>query len=205
MAAVMGGTQSLHTNGYDEALSLPTERAARIALRTQQIIAYESGAADSIDPLAGSYLVEYLTDEIEKRATEYIERIDEMGGALSAIENGFMQNEIQDAAYAAQMAIEKNEQIVVGVNQFQSEEKITLERQKIDPAIEAAAHKRLAELRAGRDNTKIVELRAHLETAARGNENLMPLFIECVDQKMTLGEVCNALRAVWGEYVPTGF
>jgi len=205
LSAVLGGTQSLHTNSMDEALWLPTEKSVRVALRTQQIIAYESGAADSIDPLAGSYLVEYLTDEIEKRATEYIQRIDEMGGALSAIENGFMQNEIQDAAYAAQMAIEKNEQIVVGVNQFQSDEKITLERQKIDPAIEAAAHKRLAELRAARDNTKISELRAHLETAARGDENLMPLFIECVDQKMTLGEVCNALRAVWGEYVPTGF
>jgi len=177
----------------------------RVALRTQQIIAYESGAADSIDPLGGSYLIEYLTDEIETRASDYIRRIDDLGGALSAIERGFMQSEIQDAAYATQMAIEKKEQVVVGVNQFQTDEKITLERQKIDPAIEAAAHKRLAELRAGRDQSKVVELRAHLESAAKGSENLMPLFIECVDNKMTLGEICNTLRGVWGEYVAAGF
>jgi methylmalonyl-CoA mutase N-terminal domain/subunit len=204
-SAVLGGTQSLHTNSMDEALWLPTEKSVRVALRTQQIIAYESGAADTIDPLAGSYLIEHLTDEIETRATEYIRRIDEMGGALDAIERGFMQDEIQNAAYAAQMAIEKNEQIVVGVNQFQSEEKITLERQKIDPAIETAAHLRLATLRAQRDNQKISELRGRLDSAARGSENLMPLFIECVDNNMTLGEVCNALRVVWGEYVPIGF
>lgn len=205
LSAVMGGTQSLHTNSMDEALWLPTEKSVRVALRTQQIIAYESGTADSIDPLAGSYLVEYLTDEIERLASDYIQRIDEMGGAMQAIEHGFMQNEIQDAAYAAQMAIEKNEQIVVGVNQFQIEEKITLERQKIDPAIEAAAHARLAALRAGRDNIKINELRAQIETVARGSENLIPLFVECVENQMTLGEVCNTLRGVWGEYQATGF
>jgi len=205
LSAILGGTQSLHTNSMDEALWLPTEKSVRVALRTQQIIAYESGVADSIDPLAGSYLIEHLTNEIETRATEYIQRIDEMGGALNAIERGFMQNEIQNAAYAAQKAIEKNEQIVVGVNQFQSEEKITLERQKIDPAIEAAAHQRLATLRAGRDNQKISELRQRLDSAAKGSENLMPLFIECVENKMTLGEVCNTLRAVWGEYVAVGF
>jgi methylmalonyl-CoA mutase N-terminal domain/subunit len=177
----------------------------RVALRTQQIIAYESGAADSVDPLAGSYLIEYLTDEIETRASDYIRRIDELGGALSAIERGFMQSEIQDAAYAAQMAIEKNEQIVVSVNMFQTDEKITLERQKIDPAIEAEAHARLKKLRETRDQAKIAELCAHLESAAKGSENLMPLFIECVDNKMTLGEVCNTLRGVWGEYVAAGF
>jgi methylmalonyl-CoA mutase N-terminal domain/subunit len=205
LSAVLGGTQSLHTNSMDEALWLPTEKSVRVALRTQQIIAYESGAADSIDPLAGSYLIEYLTDEIENRATAYIKRIDEMGGALIAIERGFMQNEIQDSAYVAQMAIEKNEQIVVGVNQFQIEEKITLERQKIDPSIEAAAHKRLADLRTKRDAQKISELRSHLENAAKGNDNLMPLFIECVDNHMTLGEVCNTLRGIWGEYQAVGF
>ena len=205
LSAVMGGTQSLHTNSMDEALWLPTEKSVRVALRTQQIIAYESGTADSIDPLAGSYLVEYLTDEIERLANDYIQRIDEMGGAMQAIEHGFMQNEIQDAAYAAQMAIEKNEQIVVGVNQFQIDEKITLERQKIDPAIEAAAHARLAALRAGRDNIKINELRSQIEIAARGSENLIPLFVECVENQMTLGEVCNTLRGVWGEYQATGF
>jgi len=205
LSAVLGGTQSLHTNSMDEALWLPTEKSVRVALRTQQIIAYESGSADSIDPLAGSYLIEHLTDEIETRAKTYIRQIDELGGALSAIERGFIQNEIQDAAYAAQMAIEKNEQIVVGVNMFQSEEKITLERLKIDPAIEAAAHKRLAELREKRDNSRVNELRSHLEKAAKSDENLMPLFIECVDNQMTLGEVCNTLRSVWGEYVAVGF
>jgi methylmalonyl-CoA mutase N-terminal domain/subunit len=205
LSAVLGGTQSLHTNSMDEALWLPTEKSVRVALRTQQIIAYESGAADSIDPMAGSYLIEYLTNEIETHAAEYIRRIDEMGGALSAIEHGFMQNEIQNAAYVTQMAIEKNEQIVVGVNQFQIDEKISLERQKLDPAIEAASHKRLANLRAGRDNHKIAELQTQLETTARGNDNLIPLFVECVDNKMTLGEVCNSLRNVWGEYQQIGF
>src|SRR5271157_2920449 len=159
LAAVLGGTQSLHTNSMDEALWLPTEKSVRVALRTQQIIAYESGVADSVDPLAGSYLIEYLTDEIEQGATEYIFKIDEMGGALNAIERGYMQNEIQDAAYEAQQAIEKKEQIVVGVNQFQSEEKITLEKLRIDPAIEKAAHERLASFRSKRDPSKIAELR----------------------------------------------
>lgn len=210
LAAVLGGTQSLHTNSMDEALWLPTEKSVRVALRTQQIIAYESGAADTIDPLAGSYLIEHLTDEIEARAMDYIRQIDAMGGALAAIEKGYMQNEIQDAAYAAQMAIEKNEQIVVGVNQFQIEEKISLERQKIDPAIEAQAQQRLATLRANRDNARISELKSHLSSAARhstgeNSENMMPLFIECVENKMTLGEVCNTLRAEWGEYQPASF
>lgn len=205
LSAVMGGTQSLHTNSMDEALWLPTEKAVRVALRTQQIIAYESGAADSVDPLAGSYLVEYLTDEIERLADQYIARIDGLGGALAAIEQGYMQNEITDAAYTAQIAIEKNQQIIVGVNQFQVDEKITLERQVIDPALEAAARQRLADLRAGRDNAKIAELRSRLESAAKGTENLMPLFIESVENKMTLGEVCNTLRGVWGEYIPPTF
>jgi methylmalonyl-CoA mutase N-terminal domain/subunit len=204
-SAVLGGTQSLHTNSMDEALWLPSEKAVRVALRTQQIIAYESGAADSVDPLAGSYLVEYLTDEIEKLAEGYIARIDGLGGALIAIEQGYMQNEIADAAYAAQIAIEKAEQVVVGVNQFQTEEQITLERQKIDPAIEAAARQRLSDLRAGRDNVKIAELRSRLESAAKSSENLMPLFVESVENKMTLGEVCNTLRGVWGEYIPPVF
>jgi methylmalonyl-CoA mutase N-terminal domain/subunit len=205
LSAVLGGTQSLHTNSMDEALWLPTEKSVRVALRTQQIIAYESGAADSIDPLAGSYLIEHLTDEIETRAADYIRRIDEMGGALTAIERGFMQDEIQNAAYAAQMAIEKKEQVVVGVNQFQTDEKITLERQKIDPAIEANAHARLKQLRETRNQEKINELRTRLESAAKSDENLMPLFVECVENKMTLGEVCNTLRGIWGEYVAVGF
>lgn len=205
LAAVMGGTQSLHTNSMDEALWLPTEKSVRVALRTQQVIAYESGVADSIDPLAGSYLIENLTDEIERRAAEYIARIDEMGGALKSIERGYMQNEIQDAAYAAQKAIEHKQQIVVGVNQFETNETIALERQVIDPAIEAAARQRLAALRKARDNTRVSELRTRLEAAARGSDNLMPLFIACVENDMTLGEVCNSLRGVWGEYVAEGF
>ncbi|MFZ5822631.1 MAG: acyl-CoA mutase large subunit family protein [Chloroflexota bacterium] len=205
LSAVLGGTQSLHTNSMDEALWLPTEKSVRVALRTQQIIAHESGVADSIDPLAGSYLIESLTDEIEKQAADYIARIDEMGGALQSIERGFMQNEIQNAAYSAQQAIEKKGQVVVGVNMFETKETISLERQKIDPSIELAARERLKSLRAGRDNEKASALRARLESAARGDENLMPLFIECVDNDMTLGEICNTLRGVWGEYVAEGF
>ncbi len=205
LAAVLGGTQSLHTNSMDEALWLPTEKSVRVALRTQQILAYESGVADSVDPLAGSYLVEYLTDEIEKRALEYLQKIDEMGGARKAIEYGYIQNEIQEAAYAAQKAIESGEQVVVGVNRFQVEETISLERLKVDPAIEIAQRQRLQELRARRDGQRVNELRARLAEAARGTENLMPLFIECVENDVTLGEICHTLRQVWGEYVAEKF
>src|SRR5512143_1960659 len=157
-AAVLGGTQSLHTNSRDEALWLPTEASAQLALRTQQVIAYESGVADTVDPLAGSYLIEQLTDAIESAAREYIARIDEMGGALVAIERGYMQNEIQNAAYAAQRAIERGEQVVVGVNQYQTDEKLSLERLAVDPSIEAAARQRLADLRSKRDAAKVSEL-----------------------------------------------
>ena len=205
LSAVLGGTQSLHTNSMDEALWLPTEKAVRVALRTQQIIAYESGVADSVDPLAGSYLIEYLTDEIEKGASDYISRIDDMGGALQAIEKGYMQNEIQNAAYAAQQAIEKKEQIVVGVNQFQVDEVRTLERLSVDPAIEAAARERLKVLRETRDQRGVEQLLGKLKAAASGTENLMPLFVECVENDITLGEICNTLRVVWGEYVAQGF
>src|SRR5690349_5337651 len=158
LSAVLGGTQSLHTNSMDEALWLPTEKAVRVALRTQQIIAYESGVADSVDPLAGSYLIEYLTDEIEKGAQEYIARIDDMGGALRAIEQGYMQNEIQNAAYAAQQAVEKKEQIVVGVNQFEVEEERSLERLEVDPAIEMEQKRKLKELREARDQRLVDQL-----------------------------------------------
>ncbi|MCI0556373.1 MAG: methylmalonyl-CoA mutase family protein [Anaerolineae bacterium] len=205
LSAVLGGTQSLHTNSMDEALWLPTEKAVRVALRTQQIIAYESGVADSVDPLAGSYLIEYLTDEIEKGAAEYISKIDDIGGALTAIERGYMQNEIQNAAYEAQQAIEKKEQIVVGVNQFQVEEEMTLERLRVDPAIEEAQRERLKELRERRKKERVAELLAWLESAARGTENLMPIIIECVENDITLGEICNKLRVVWGEYVAEEF
>lgn len=205
LSAVLGGTQSLHTNSMDEALWLPTEKSVRVALRTQQIIAHESGVADSVDPLAGSYLIEYLTDEIEKGAQEYIAKIDDMGGALQSIEKGFMQNEIQNAAYAAQQAIERGEQVVVGVNQFTVEEEITLERLKVDPAIELGQRERLKKLRENRDQKVVDELLGKLVIAAKGTENLMPLFIECVENDITLGEICNTLRGVWGEYVAQGF
>lgn len=205
LSAVLGGTQSLHTNSMDEALWLPTEKSVRVALRTQQIIAYESGVADSIDPLAGSYLIEHLTDEIEKGAQEYINRIDETGGALTAIERGFMQNEIQNAAYAAQQAIEKKEQVIVGVNQFQVAEEMTLERLKVDTSIELGQREKLRKLREARDEGRVNELRSRLVEAAKGTENLMPLFIECVENDITLGEICNTLRGVWGEYVAEGF
>jgi len=203
LAAVMGGTQSLHTNSMDEALALPTERAVQVALRTQQIIAYESGVADTVDPLAGSYVIEHLTDEIEKQAADYIQRIDDMGGALAAIERGYIQTEISNAAYAYQRAVDKGEQIVVGVNAFQAQEKQHLERLKVDPAIEEQQRRKLADLRARRDHTRVAELRARLETAARGTDNLMPLFVECVENDVTLGEICSTLRGVFGEYKPS--
>jgi methylmalonyl-CoA mutase, N-terminal domain len=205
LSAVLGGTQSLHTNSMDEALWLPTEKAVRVALRTQQIIAHESGVADAVDPLAGSYLIEHLTDEIETMATDYITKIDDMGGALQSIEKGFMQNEIQNAAYAAQQAIERGEQVIVGVNQFKVQEELTLERLKVDPAIELGQKAKLRELRETRDQKLVDELLEKLKNAASGTENLMPLFIECVENDITLGEICNTLRVIWGEYIAEGF
>lgn len=202
LAAVFGGTQSLHTNSMDEALSLPSEKAVRIALRTQQIIAHESGVADSVDALAGSYLIEHLTDELEARTLDYLKKIEDMGGALAAIENGFIQKEIQESAYRYQKAIEEGREIIVGVNAFEAEEEIALERLDIDQNIEADQRTRLAELRKTRDQTKVCELKSQLEQAAKKEENLMPLFIECVEHDLTLGEICGVLRGVWGEYQP---
>ena len=158
-----------------------------------------------MDPLAGSYLIEYLTNEIEKGASDYITKIDDMGGALQAIEKGFMQNEIQNAAYAAQQAIERKEEIVVGVNAFEVKEERSLERLKVDPAIELGQKAKLKELRGTRDQRLAEELLEKLKAAATGTENLMPLFIECVENNVTLGEICNTLRVVWGEYVAEGF
>jgi methylmalonyl-CoA mutase N-terminal domain/subunit len=200
LSAVMGGTQSLHTNSMDEALWLPTEKSVRVALRTQQIIANESGAADSVDPLGGSYLVEYLTDEISSRAMEYIQKIDDMGGALAAIERGYMQNEIQDSAYRYQKAVEAGEQVVVGVNAFKTDETIQLERLMVNPAIEQNQRSRLEKLRAERDAARASELMTRLESAAHSDEKLMPLIIECVENYLTLGEICGVLRKAWGEY-----
>jgi methylmalonyl-CoA mutase N-terminal domain/subunit len=200
LASVLGGTQSLHTNSMDEALWLPTQRAVRTALRSQQIIAHESGVSDTIDPLAGSYMIEYLTDEIERRAFDYIKQIDELGGALESIEVGFMQKEIQESAYQYQRRIEKKEQIVVGMNSFQVEENLELESLEVDPEIETGQRNRLAALRQRRNAARVTELLGHLDNASRGRDNLMPLFIECLDHEITLGEICNVLRKNWGEY-----
>ncbi len=202
LAAVLGGTQSLHTNSMDEALALPTEGAVQVALRTQQIIAHETGAADSVDPLAGSYMIEALTQQIVEQAADYIRRIDELGGALGAIETGFINLEIQDAAYAYQQAVEQGEQVIVGVNRFTAEEDREPDLLRVDPTIEAAQRARLAALRATRDSARVGELRAHLETAARGSDNLLPLLVECVENDVTLGEICHTLRGVFGEYRP---
>lgn len=205
LAAVMGGTQSLHTNSMDEALWLPTQKSVQVALRTQQVIAYESGVADSIDPLAGSYMLEHLTDEIEQRASEYIAKIDAMGGALRAIETGYMQNEIQDSAFQSQLDFESGADVVVGVNKFRVDEEIVLESLKLDPAIEANQREKLAVLRANRDNQKVANLLNALMDAAKNETNIMPLLIECVENKVTLGEACNQLRKVWGEYRAPNF
>jgi len=205
LAAVMGGTQSLHTNSMDEALWLPTEKSVRVALRTQQVIGYESGVADSIDPLAGSYLIEYLTDEIESQAKKYIERIDDLGGALKAIELGYLQNEIQEAAYQYQKSVENNENLVVGVNAFEVNEKIELERLSVDPTIERNQIEKLMKLKSSRDQIKVSELLTQLERESLGNNNLMPLMIECVENQLTLGEICGVLRNTWGEYQPPTF
>ncbi len=205
MAAVLGGTQSLHTNSMDEALALPTENAVQVALRTQQIIAHESGVADAVDPLAGSYVVEQLTDEIERQARVYLDQIAEYGGALKAIEAGFINREIQEAAYQYQKDVEVGRQIVVGMNAFAVDEEIPIEMLRVDPAIEQAAHEKLAALRAERDNEQVSALRAQLEDAARGSENLMPLIITCVEHDVTLGEIAHSLRHVFGEYQPAQF
>jgi methylmalonyl-CoA mutase N-terminal domain/subunit len=202
LAAVMGGTQSLHTNSMDEALWLPTEKSVRVALRTQQIIAYESGVADTIDPLAGSYVIENLTDEIEQRAMAYIEKIDSMGGALASIENGYMQSEIQESAYRFQKQIESEEQVLVGVNAFQMKENMDLESLQVDPTLEANQRKSLRALRHNRDAGKVSELLTRLEATARSRDNIMPLLIESVENDLTLGEICGVLRSVWGEYQP---
>jgi methylmalonyl-CoA mutase N-terminal domain/subunit len=200
LAAVLGGTQSLHTNSMDEALSLPTEHAARIALRTQQVIAHESGVADSVDPLAGSYAVEELTNRLEAMAVEYIQKIDAMGGMLKAIENGYPQREIQEAAYEYQRAVEREDAIVVGVNKFRSEEEEPIPILKVDPQIEIDQTARLRAMREKRDNAKVGSSLARIEEAAHGTQNLLPLILDAVENHVTVGEISHRLRKVWGEY-----
>ena len=200
LAAALGGTQSLHTNSRDEALWLPTEESVQIALRTQQIIAYESGVADTIDPLAGSYYVEHLTEEIERRAREYLARIEEMGGAIAAIEVGYIQREIQDSAYRQQRAIDAGESVIVGVNHFADDKKVRLSRLAIDPAIEQEQRERLRALKARRDSALVTAQLSSLKRAAQGRDNLMPPILAAVKAYATLGEICDALREVFGEY-----
>jgi methylmalonyl-CoA mutase N-terminal domain/subunit len=203
LAAVLGGTQSLHTNSKDEALALPTQKAVEIALRTQQIIAYESGVADTVDPLGGSFYVEALTDEIERMAEAYIAKIDEMGGALRAVEEGFVSREIQDAAYRTQRAIEKGEQVVVGMNRFQTDEHNEGELLRVNESVRTAQMAALAQLRRERDNAAVQAILARIDAAARDPQAaLMPLFVEAVAAYATLGEICDTLRGVFGEYTP---
>jgi len=200
LAAVLGGTQSLHTNAMDEAHALPTEDAARLALRTQQVIACESGVADTVDPVAGSYAIEELTTEIERRVVDYLDKIDAMGGTLRAIETGYIQREIQNSAYEYQRAIEKKEAIVVGVNRFQSAEEQPIKTLRVDPAMERNQIERLQAVRARRDSAASEAALRKLEAAARGTENLLPNILECVEALATVGEISDRLRGVWGEY-----
>ena len=203
MAAVLGGTQSLHTNSFDEALALPTEQSARIALRTQQIIAYESGAAQTIDPLAGSYYMESLTNQIEANALAYLEKIEAMGGMLKAIERGFVQQEIQNAAYEYQKAVDKKEAIVVGVNGFALEHEKPIPLQHIDESLERKQVERLRAVRAKRDQAKWRAAVKAVEDTARGTGNLMPVIVEAVEAHATVGEISDAMRHVYGEYKET--
>jgi methylmalonyl-CoA mutase N-terminal domain/subunit len=199
LAAVLGGTQSLHTNSMDEALALPTEKAVQIALRTQQVIAYESGVADAIDPLAGSYYLETLTDRIEAEAMRYIDRIEDAGGSLRAIEMGFQQREIQEASYRYQMSVDDGRRTVVGVNQFTTEEEEPPEILRVRPEVVKRQIDRLNRVRAERDNARLQQLLAGLDTAAKGDANLIPVLIECVENYATIGEICQVLRGVFGE------
>jgi methylmalonyl-CoA mutase, N-terminal domain len=203
LAAVLGGTQSLHTNSMDEALALPTESAARLALRTQQVIAYESGVAETADPLGGSYAIESMTDEIEELAVEYLKKIEALGGMLRAIEAGYVQREIQESAYRYQKAIETQEQIVVGMNRFQLEEEPPVNVLRIDPALEHAQIERVRAVRERRDTQAATAALTRLEQAAATSENLVPRILDCVEAYATVGEISNTLRRVWGEYRET--
>jgi methylmalonyl-CoA mutase N-terminal domain/subunit len=200
LAAVLGGCQSLHSNGLDEALALPTEQSALLALRTQQIIAQETGVANTVDPVAGSYAIEKLTNEIESAAQAYISKIDALGGMLRAIEAGYPQMEIQKSAYEYQQAVERGEQVVVGVNRFQTAEEQSIPTMRIDPEIERSQVARLNSLRARRDSAKSERTLEEVERRARGTENLMPAILAAVEAYATVGEVSDALRRAFGEY-----
>jgi len=200
LSAVLGGTQSLHTNGYDEALSLPTEEAATVALRTQQIIAFESGVTDTVDPLAGSYFVESLTNELEAASWLLMEKIDAMGGSVKAIENHFMQDEIARSAYAYNKAIEDKSKVIVGVNKFTSEEVSKTKLLKVDDSIRKGQMDKLRKLRESRNNEAVTRCLDTIRQKAVTTENLMPSVIDAVENLCTLGEIADTLRGVWGEY-----
>jgi len=200
LSAVLGGTQSLHTNSFDEALALPSELAVQVALRTQQVIAYETGVSDTVDPLAGSYYVEYLTDQVEARAQDYLDQIDRLGGAVAAIEKGFIQKEIGASAYRFQQEIESSERVVVGLNKFQIKEEKLRDLLKMDPTVGEKQVARLKELKSTRDNGAVKQALAELKTAAAGEANLMPPILKAVKSLATLGEICDTLRSVFGEY-----
>lgn len=206
LAAVLGGTQSLHTNSYDEAYATPTEEAAMIALRTQQIIAYESGVADTADPIAGAYCIESLTSQIEEEATKYISKIDEMGGAVSAIEKGYMQREIVESAYRLQREIEAKERVVVGLNQFETEEETPIKTLRVHPEVERRQVEQIQSLRRRRDNRKINNSINQMRKAAKRDDNLIPIMVQAVRDYATLGEICDVLRQLYGDYkAPTIF
>ena len=200
LAAILGGTQSLHTNSMDEAWALPTEKAVTIALRTQQILAYESGVANTIDPLGGSYFVEALTEEMEEEAYRYFDKIEKMGGVLAGIEKGFFQREIAEAAYRYQQEIEEKERIIVGVNEFVADEPLVIPVLKIDPEVERRQLARLRQVKKNRDNAKVERLLDRIRKAAEGTENLLPHILAAVKEYATVGEICDALRDVFGEY-----
>jgi methylmalonyl-CoA mutase N-terminal domain/subunit len=200
LSAVLGGTQSLHTNSFDEALALPSEKAAGIALRTQQILGYESGVTDSVDPMGGSYLVEYLTDELEKNINRIMENVKRRGGSVKCVDDGYFRNEIARSAYQYQKNIESNETVVVGVNRFETGEESPPDILKVNPELEMQQIKRLNDLRKNRDNNKVKNCIKNLDNTARGEDNIVPPIIEAVENYTTLGEVSDCLRNVWGEY-----
>jgi methylmalonyl-CoA mutase N-terminal domain/subunit len=202
LAAVLGGTQSLHTNSYDEALALPSEKAARLALRTQQVIAYESDVTKTVDPFAGSYAIESLTDDVEAEARKLMAQVEELGGAVAAIEKGFQKNEIEKAAYGIARDIDEGERIVVGVNRFQLDQDDPYDALQVDPTIEEQQAERLAKLRSERDQDAVDRHLAAMTEAAKGEDNVLYPMKEALRAKATVGEVCNALREVWGKYVP---
>jgi methylmalonyl-CoA mutase, N-terminal domain len=200
LSAALGGTQSLHTNSFDEAFALPSQESVQIALRTQQIVAYESGAVDTVDPLAGSYYIEALTNDIERRAFDYIKKIDEMGGAVRAVECGFIEQEIQDSAYTFQKAVESGNQVIVGVNRFQTEQVSPRNLLRVDPAVREMQAKRLEKIRGQRDSAAVEAALDRLKKAAEGTDNLMPPIVDAVKKRASLGEMCDVLRGVFGEY-----